>query len=134
MQIHFPWSSNCSKLQIWGDLTNCYRITYFNPFKNILGKVIPYPFFRFDIPLNILLTYTYNGFLLENWGGRKTYLCPNIWHNLNGKVVSKYKNVNLEKISPKNYQLPLLFKRPISISYFHPLFINYWILPSEGSK
>ena len=47
-------------------LPKIYRITYFNPFKNILGKVIPYAFLRFDIPLNILLTYTYNGFLLEN--------------------------------------------------------------------
>ena len=49
-------------------------------------------------------------------------LCSNIRHNPKGKVIAKYKNDNLGKITPKS--ISLLLKRPILIPYFHlPLII-----------
>ena len=57
-----------------------------------------------------------------------------ISHNLNGKIIFKYKNDNLHKISVKKYQL-LLFKRPSPIPYFYPLFIVYQTpTPREANK
>ena len=38
-------------------------------------------------------------------------LLSNIWHNLNWKIISNYKDHNLTKISQKKYQPPPALKR-----------------------
>ena len=84
-----------------------FKLTYPNLFENILGYLNPVSFFHFVIlsdwlPLLLWITFF-------NCGGRKKYICSNMWHNFNRKIISTI-NVEMKIWSPKRYQL-LFLKR-----------------------
>ena len=56
-----------------------------------------------------------------NFGGnKKIYSCSNIWHNLNGKIISKYKNGKVEKIRI----IPASFKKNNPYTTLSPIFYD----------
>ena len=88
------------------NLSKIYQKTYFNLFKNILGKLIHLLFFLFCYTITLTTDFCYLEWLssIELWRKKKITLCWNIRHNLHGKIICKYKNdslVTLKKLVRK---------------------------------
>ena len=78
-------------------------------------------FFTFCYTIRLTTDFCYLEWFssIEFLRKEKTNLSSIIWHNLNGKIISKFKNNNFKKISPKKYQR-LFFKRPTPIPILPP--------------
>ena len=127
------WISNCFKLQIWGDLASSYlsriyRITYFNPFKNMLGKLDPFTFFSLyhqtDYWLLVLRMTFFNRIC-------KKKKVSNIWYHLKKKLFLSVLMITLKKLVWKSVSSPP-FKKTHLYTIRPPSFYNLSDFPSEG--
>ena len=139
MRIHSPCISNCSKLQIWGDLISCYQFLSINNLSNnlsILNLFKTYWANLIHLLFPVLLHHwTDYWFLLQEflssmelWRKNKK-LCPNIWHNLNVKWLLNIKMTIFKKSIRIKVSASPLLKWLTLIPYYHPLLIVCWIFP-----
>ena len=117
-------------------LSKTYQVTFFNLFKNILGKLNPLA--HFSVLLYHMTDYfrllhkmTFFYGIVEE---EKINVSSNIWHNLNGKTIStvNVKMITLKNLVPKKISSP--FKKTHCFTILPPTFYNLLDSPSEWCK
>ena len=91
-------------------------------------------FFFFVFSLTTDFSYSIWLSSIELWSNKNIILCSSLWHNLNCKIISEYKNDKLEKICSKKYHPPAPppFKKTHPYNILSSPFYNLPYSPYQG--